>query len=287
MKPSQSIAVWLFERVGLDSALSGDLLEECTRGRSVVWYWRQVWIAVWIGTWGAIRDHKLIALRAIATGFAMEMLFLALWNKYSPLLPDWPMLSIVGSIVDFSLTLLTQAATGWVVARTHRTYPMVFVFLFLLCDLLWWAQRNLRLRKYCCDGFDSQRRISSLSRIVRDQNLHVGVGRPCWRHLRRAFLRQPFARAVITRDAQNKKIGSGAIEIRHVYTRFRTGVGITALIFKSGSGAEPPPTAAGIDPRRVIPVSRSSRRIPKANVSRCRSTAFRVPTITRKWSALR
>jgi len=118
----------------------------------VVWYWRQVWIAVWIGTWGAIRDHKLIALRAIATGFAMEMLFLALWNKYSPLLPDWPMLSIVGSIVDFSLTLLTQAATGWVVARTHRTYPMVFVFLFLLCDLLWWAQRTFAFASIVVTG---------------------------------------------------------------------------------------------------------------------------------------
>ena len=142
MKASQSIAVWLFERLGFDGALSGDLLEECTRGRSVIWYWRQVLVAIWVGIWGTIRDHKLIAFRAVVTGFAMELLFLLLWNQFSHLLPDWPMFSRVGTIVNFSLMLLTQAATGWVVARTHRGHSMVFVFLFLICDLFWWAQRS-------------------------------------------------------------------------------------------------------------------------------------------------
>jgi hypothetical protein len=143
VKSSQSIAVWLFEHLGFDGALSGDLLEECTRGRSVIWYWRQVLIAIWVGMWGTIRDHKLMALRAVATGFAMELLFLFLWNQFNPLLPDWPMLSTTNLIVNFSLMLATQAAVGWVVARTHRTHPMVFVFLFLICDLLWWAQRTI------------------------------------------------------------------------------------------------------------------------------------------------
>jgi hypothetical protein len=64
--------IWLFELLDLDVALTGDLLEERARGRSAIWYWRQVLIAVWIGIWSAIRDHKLLALRAVATGFAME-----------------------------------------------------------------------------------------------------------------------------------------------------------------------------------------------------------------------
>ena len=45
MKSSQAIANWLFERVGLDVALSGDLLEERERRRSAIWYSRQVLIA--------------------------------------------------------------------------------------------------------------------------------------------------------------------------------------------------------------------------------------------------
>ena len=75
MRSSHAIAIWLFEHLGLDVALIGDLLEECERGRSAIWYWRQVLIAVWIGILVAIRDHKLLALRAVATGFAIEFLF--------------------------------------------------------------------------------------------------------------------------------------------------------------------------------------------------------------------
>ena len=32
MRASHLIAIWLFERLGLDVALTGDLLEECKRG---------------------------------------------------------------------------------------------------------------------------------------------------------------------------------------------------------------------------------------------------------------
>ena len=35
----------MFDRLDLDSALAGDLLEERARGRSALWYWRQVVIA--------------------------------------------------------------------------------------------------------------------------------------------------------------------------------------------------------------------------------------------------
>ncbi len=41
MRSSHAVAIWLFERLGLDVALTGDLLEECQRGRSAIWYWRQ------------------------------------------------------------------------------------------------------------------------------------------------------------------------------------------------------------------------------------------------------
>ena len=40
MRPSHAAVGWLFERLGLDAALAGDLIEECAAGRSVFWYWR-------------------------------------------------------------------------------------------------------------------------------------------------------------------------------------------------------------------------------------------------------
>jgi hypothetical protein len=112
MRSAQAIAIWLFVRLGLDVALTGDLLEECERGRSAIWYWRQVLIAVWIGIWGAIRDHKALSWRAVATGFAMEYFLLFLYWRVSPMLPQRHMLSIEAWITNSSIILLTQAATG-------------------------------------------------------------------------------------------------------------------------------------------------------------------------------
>jgi ABC-type phosphate/phosphonate transport system permease subunit len=123
MRSSHAIAIWLFERLGLDVALVGDLLEECSGGRSAIWYWRQVLIAVWIGIWVAIRDHKVLALRAVAIGFATEFLFIFLWDFLGP---DLPMFSVMQWIIQLSVT-------GWVVARTHRAHQVPTVLVFLIC----------------------------------------------------------------------------------------------------------------------------------------------------------
>ena len=141
MSQPHAIAVWLFDSLDLDVALSGDLLEECERGRSAIWYWRQVLIAVWVGILGAIRNHKVLALRAVATGFAMEYSFLFLWQCQEGLYKGDgppPPLSTVMWIVNLSLVLLTQAATGWVMARTHRAHQIPMVFVFLTCFFLWY-----------------------------------------------------------------------------------------------------------------------------------------------------
>ena len=136
MRSSHAIATWLFERLGLDVALIGDLLEERERGRSAIWYWRQVLIAVWIGIWVAIREHKVLALRAVATGFAIEFLFVFLWERLGP---ELAMFSIMQWMTQVSITLLTQVATGWVVARTHRAHQVPMVLVFLVCILFFYA----------------------------------------------------------------------------------------------------------------------------------------------------
>jgi hypothetical protein len=139
MRSQHSIAAWLFERMGIDDALTGDL-EECARGHSVMWYWRQVLMVIWIGTWSVILRHKLLALRAVATGCAVNSVWLFLWWKFIPLLrfPVTPTISV--ELIPYLLiTLLAQSVTGWVVARTHRAHPVPMVVVFAIWLAAWFA----------------------------------------------------------------------------------------------------------------------------------------------------
>jgi hypothetical protein len=127
--------MWLLEHGGLDTALAGDLLEERARGRSIIWYWRQLLMAVGIGSWNAIRHHKVLALRAVAIGCAMEWVFAFIWDHW---VPDFPMFSISQWIVQMCAALFTQTLVGWVIARTHRAQQVPMVLLFLFCFLSWY-----------------------------------------------------------------------------------------------------------------------------------------------------
>ena len=158
MRSWHATAVWMFERLGLDVALVGDLLEERARGRSTIWYWRQVLTAIWIGIWGAIRDHKALALRAVATGCAVNAVWLYLWLKFLHLgLPSTPRISIE-SIATLLAILLTQTATGWIVARTHRAQAIPMVFVFVIWLVLWYLGGSFsEARRLLVDSIDQAR----------------------------------------------------------------------------------------------------------------------------------
>ncbi len=148
MKSSRAITTWLFECLGLDGALNGDLLEERERGRSAVWYRKQVVIAVWVGMWRVVREHKVLTLRALVTGFAMEYLvgyfYTAIfWLTHRFHLKYPTPLSIGDWAVQLSLILLAQCTTGWVVARAHRAHQVQMVFAFLISLILWMAYDDL------------------------------------------------------------------------------------------------------------------------------------------------
>lgn len=54
MKSSQppALATWLIEHLipgSRNEALAGDLLEQFGQGRSALWYWRQVLVAILVG----------------------------------------------------------------------------------------------------------------------------------------------------------------------------------------------------------------------------------------------
>ena len=147
MRPSHVIAVWLFERLGLDGALAGDLFEERARGRSTIWYWKQVLFALWIGIWGAVFSHKLLALRAVATGCAVNAVWLFLWSKFLhlglPVSPPYTKGLLVESVACLSIILLAQTVTGWIVARTHGALAVPMVVVFATWLVLWYVGGTL------------------------------------------------------------------------------------------------------------------------------------------------
>lgn len=144
MRSAHAMAAWLFERLDIDVALLGDLVEEREQ-RSTIWFWRQVLFAVCAGIWNAIRDHKVLSLRAVATGFAMEYSLLFLWKHLtSPFNGDGlPVMTIATWAWNLSLVVLTQTATGWVVASTHRARRIAMVFTFLTCFSFWYFAPQL------------------------------------------------------------------------------------------------------------------------------------------------
>ena len=141
MRTQHAITVWMFDRLDLDGALAGDLLEERARGRSTVWYWRQVLIAIGTAIWSTVFAHKLLALRAVATGCAANGLWLFLWMKFLhlrlPFSPPYTKLVLAESIAYLLILLLTQTATGWIVARTHRAAAIPMVVVFVSWLTLW------------------------------------------------------------------------------------------------------------------------------------------------------
>jgi hypothetical protein len=126
-------AAWLLERLNLDPAIAGDLLEERANGRSGAWYWTQVSGVICINLWSGIRDHKLLALRAVAFGCAMNYGFHLLVVEFLAARLNLP------EFAWYFIVLLTEILAGWVVARTHRALPMPMVVAFVMWLVLWFA----------------------------------------------------------------------------------------------------------------------------------------------------
>ena len=179
MRTSHVIAVWLFDRLDLDSALAGDLLEERARGRSAFWYWRQVAIAICLVIWRALLGHKLLALRAVATGCATSYVLMFLFERFLPhLAPLGPTASARTWIIGLSLILLIQSLTGWVVARTHRAQavPMITAFAIWLIMLgIMLATKDAYLKMLLVDAIDQPRFRPYLARYLATVSVALSV----------------------------------------------------------------------------------------------------------------
>ena len=76
-----TIAKWLLRHLATSrniEAIIGDLDERYGQGRSPVWYWRQVAVAIVVSTFKDIRNHKQLTLRALVVGW---FVFWFLWGR--------------------------------------------------------------------------------------------------------------------------------------------------------------------------------------------------------------
>ena len=142
------LATWLLVRLASNEkreSLIGDLAEQYRSGRSASWYWRQTLGSIATGAWGEVRDHKLLATRAVLVGLAAMWAFGAVARFVLQIF--WVLTSggvYIGGhwvrldygwfryrmYIAFLLTLLGSAGSGWIVGRFHRNHhtPMVFAF---------------------------------------------------------------------------------------------------------------------------------------------------------------
>jgi len=159
MRYSRAVATWLLEQLRIDIGLTGDLLEERENGRSAIWYWRQVLVAVAVNIWGDIRAHKVVMPGAVMTGIGAETV---LWGVHNAFISSWlplgPMISFAPWTINLLILFVTQIATGWLIARTHRTHSIPSLLAFLTFSLTWWAYQNFSLiRRLAVDSIDQPR----------------------------------------------------------------------------------------------------------------------------------
>jgi hypothetical protein len=146
-----STATWLLEHLSSgpsNDSLKGDLMEEYRSGRSGAWYWRQVLMTIAVTFWKEISAHKLLAVRAVATGWGgwyVYGLFVRPWvnGLLLPFAHDLPLAFKFGATSGFAwwiIWLSVWAAIGWVVARFHREHQTAMVLIFSASVLLWKLQ---------------------------------------------------------------------------------------------------------------------------------------------------
>jgi hypothetical protein len=163
MKTSQPphLATWLLQRCAAGpkgESLVGDLIEQYQRGRSGAWYWRQVLRAILVAAVLDIRDHKVLAVRALVMCWAAVLLLGRFTGALYQAQLDWShgpwrseilaQLWIWYALPFEIITCLGLAAAGWMIARLHRDLRAAMVIVCATFQLPWsvpWSWETLRL----------------------------------------------------------------------------------------------------------------------------------------------
>jgi hypothetical protein len=100
--------------------LVGDLREQLATGRSRAWYRRQVITAIVVATLKEIRDHKLLALRGLAIGYALTWVYFRFGQRR--------VFSILYQAADFHEFLFMTGLTSWFYLHHVRLPQVVLQF---------------------------------------------------------------------------------------------------------------------------------------------------------------
>jgi hypothetical protein len=140
------LATWLLQHLASSpkpESLVGDLIEQYRNGRSATWYWRQVLTAILAGAIRDIRSHKLLAIRAVAIGWLLALLFSFPVNWMSNASRVWLIEWLVdtgritfwtvfwsGQLPYALFVFVACAISGWIVARLHQGHVVAMVSVY-------------------------------------------------------------------------------------------------------------------------------------------------------------
>lgn len=113
-----AIARWILEYLvpgKKNDALTGDLLEEFRRGRSSVWYWRQVLAAFVVGCMGAVRANWLAFVFAFLWAIPASALWIEMirWESGTFLARRWDLPWPYSMMCELGLTFGSQVLYVW------------------------------------------------------------------------------------------------------------------------------------------------------------------------------
>ena len=139
-------ATWLLRRFGSspkNDSIIGDLTQSYRQGRSRIWYWRQVMIAIVSGAFTEICSHKLIGFRIVLLGLiVIHIVGNLMFNLYGRLIVRSLHGHLVGAMLitegrlpfwvhwSFAAVVcIVGIVTGWTIARLHPTHQPAAVLL--------------------------------------------------------------------------------------------------------------------------------------------------------------
>jgi hypothetical protein len=142
------LATWVLERFAPPSkreSLLGDLIEQYRNGRSATWYRRQVFTAVLVGIATDLRDHKLLAVRALVICWTALFLLGSCTSALRQSLfhwanADWRSETLRQAWVYYGIPFamimgVGSAVTGRMIARLHREHRAAMVILCAMSQL--------------------------------------------------------------------------------------------------------------------------------------------------------
>jgi hypothetical protein len=142
------LTTWLLQRLAPRhnrESLIGDLTERYQHGRSAGWYRRQAFMAILVGAGADIRDHKLLAVRALVVCWTALFLVGSFMGVLHQSLFRWAMTPWKSEILrqawvyygmpSVIIMCLAYALTGWMIARLHRDHRAAMVMLCALSQL--------------------------------------------------------------------------------------------------------------------------------------------------------